>query len=304
MYSGQSLSLNLLDNGLVELVLNQQGQSVNTLNQLALNELTEVVALLQSSAELKGMLITSAKPSFVVGADISEFREHFARSEAQLKGWIMETHQLFSALEELPFPTVTAVNGMALGGGFELALTTDFRVAADDSRVGLPEVNLGICPGWGGTVRLSRLIGAQAALKWIVSGKPQRMDAALKLGAVDRVVAPDTLREAALELLVEAVDGKVSYLDRREYKRQPYAASVENRSALADLVDQLMKKQDANYPAGGNMIDMVSGHLNMPFQQALEQEADCLAKLARSDAATSLIGLFLNDQLLKKKARH
>ncbi len=106
----------------------------------------------------------------MVGADITEFTAMFREPEEAINAWLMEANQLFSAIEDLPMPTVTAINGTALGGGFELAVATDYRIATGDALVGFPEVKLGIIPGFGGTVRLPRLIGADNANQWISSG--------------------------------------------------------------------------------------------------------------------------------------
>ena len=147
-FTGQAVSLNALDNDILELNFDLQGGSVNKLNSVTLVELQKVTALLSESTGVKGLLISSAKPAFIVGADITEFKDHFSASAADMKTWVQKTHQTFSAIENLPFPTVAAINGMALGGGFELALLADYRILASDAKVGLPEVNLGLCPGW------------------------------------------------------------------------------------------------------------------------------------------------------------
>lgn len=299
MYNGQAVSLKTLESGLVELVLDLQGESVNKLNALTLNELGEVVKQLSEDATVTGLLISSAKPAFVVGADITEFLGMFSLPDAELHQGISKTHDLFSRLEALPFPTVAAINGMALGGGFELALSTDFRVLASDARVGLPEVGLGICPGWGGTVRLSRLIDTASATQWMLSGKPQKAKAALELGAVDRVVDAAELRSEALALLQSAVNGEVDHLANRQRKQQ----ALENGADVEAAAEQMAKKLDPNYPAPLQILKLVSTHATLPFDDALKAEVDGFVALAKTDAAASLIGLFMNDQLLKKKAR-
>lgn len=299
MYNGQAVSLKTLESGMVELVLDLQGESVNKLNALTLNELGDVVKLLSEDATVTGLLISSAKPAFVVGADITEFLGMFSLPDAELHQDISKTHDLFSRLEALPFPTVAAINGMALGGGFELALSTDFRVLASDARVGLPEVGLGICPGWGGTVRLSRLIDTASATQWMLSGKPQKAKAALELGAVDRVVDAAELRSEALNLLQSAVNGDVDHLANRQRKQQ----ALENGAEVEAAAEQMAKKLDPNYPAPLQILKLVSTHATLPFDDALKAEVDAFVALAKTDAAASLIGLFMNDQLLKKKAR-
>lgn len=304
MYSGKAMSLRALEAGLVELTLDLQDSSVNKLNRQTLDELAEVVRLLESHThEIEGLLIVSAKPAFVVGADITEFTAAFSRSESELRDWIRQVHALFGALEALPFPSVAAINGLALGGGFELALAADFRVLATDARVGLPEVTLGICPGWGGTVRLSRLIGAEAALEWMLSGKPQAATKALELGAVDRVVAPDELRGAALNLLRMAASGELSLIGNRARKQQPLGDSPEARERLAILQQHYGSKLDSHYPAAAAILAAVLEHATLPLEEALVIEAQTFAALAKSDVARALVGVFLGDQLVKKKAR-
>lgn len=299
MYNGQAVSLKTLEYGMVELVLDLQGESVNKLNALTLNELGDVVKLLSEQTSVTGLLISSAKSAFVVGADITEFLGMFSLPDAELHQRISQTHDLFSRLEALPFPTVAAINGMALGGGFELALSADFRVLASDARVGLPEVGLGICPGWGGTVRLSRLIDTASATQWMLSGKPQKAKAALELGAVDRVVDAAELRSEAQALLQSAVNGDVDHLASRQRKQQ----ALENGTEVAAAAEQMAKKLDPNYPAPLQILKLVSTHATLPFDDALKAEVDAFVALAKTDAAASLIGLFMNDQLLKKKAR-
>ena len=299
MYNGQAVSLKTIESGLVELVLDLQGGSVNKLDTLTLKELGEVVKLLSEDTSIKGLLISSAKPAFIVGADITEFLGMFSLPDAELHQRISQTHDLFSRLEALPFPTVSAINGMALGGGFELALSTDFRVLASDARVGLPEVNLGICPGWGGTVRLSRLVDTASAAQWMLTGKPQKAKAALELGAADRVVDPADLHGEALALLQSAVNGEVDHLANRQRKQQ----ALENGAEIAALAEQMAKKLDPNYPAPLQILKLIATHTTLPFVEALVAEVDGFVALAKSDAAKSLIGLFMNDQLLKKKAR-
>lgn len=298
MYQGQALCLNKLDAGLVELTLDLQGSSVNKLNQQTLSELAEAVAILRDAAYIKGLLIRSTKPAFVVGADITEFVDNFNLSEKQLKTWVGHTNRLFCELENLPYPTVAAINGLALGGGFELALSADFRVLADNAKVGFPEVNLGLCPGWGGTVRLSRLIGAADALEWIVSGRPQAAAKALATGAVDQVVAADKLQDAALAFLQQAVNGEICYTSNSARKLDDNAETLD----LTQLKQHFSRELRPGYPAAEMIIDTISQHISLPFEEALKIETGCFVALAKSDATQSLVRLFLNTNQLKKQA--
>ncbi len=301
-FKGQAVSLNALDNDILELTFDLQDGSVNKLNSLTLDELQKVMALLSESTGVKGLLISSAKPAFIVGADITEFKDHFSASAAELKTWVQKTHQTFSAIENLPFPTVAAINGMALGGGFELALLADYRILASDAKVGLPEVNLGLCPGWGGTVRLSRLTGTEVALQWLLTGKPVSAAVAQQQDAVDSVVENSSLREAAIAQLNMAIAGEADYLQKREQKHRALD-TLEDGADFSSLEKQFSKQLDPNYPAASVIFDLVKAHSSMPFNDALDVETDSFVSLAHSDVAKSLVGLFMNDQLLKKKSK-
>lgn len=299
LYTGKTLSLQALSNGQVELVLDAQGSSVNALNTQMVAELREAVQVLSSTTGITGLLVSSAKLAFVVGADVTEFQGFFAHSDAELTQWLLDTQAVFAQLESLPFPTVAAVNGLALGGGLELALACDFRVLNSKGKIGLPEVTLGLCPGWGGTVRLSRLIGVENALAWALTGKPTAAAKAVQQGAADRVADDAQLRDAALALLQEAIAGTQDYTAQRQRKQ----AAVANADGLAALQAAQAAKLDKNYPAPQRILALICQHATLSFADALQLEAECFTALARTDAASSLLGLFFNDQVLKKKTK-
>ncbi|MBV0933592.1 fatty acid oxidation complex subunit alpha FadB [Marinobacterium weihaiense] len=299
MYSGESLKLRMLDNGIGELVFHQAEAPVNTLNQRALTELGEVVEQLQQDESMTGLLISSAKSGFIAGADITEFPVLSAMPDARLQAVITATQRTFATLEQLPFPSVVIIGGAALGGGLELALSADFRVLADDARLGLPEVGLGICPAWGGTVRLSRLLEPNQALQWLLSGRTFRAEAALNDGVADQVVPAEQLREAGLALLQRAIEGEVNVQRQRQRKRMarpPEAAD----SIQLEGIERLLQ---THYPAPEAILKAVRQHLSLPFEAALQVEVDTFVQLAHGDVARSLVGLFMNNQLLQRKAR-
>src|SRR5699024_6539156 len=192
LYDGSKLSVTLAD-GIAVLCFDAQEGAVNKFDQATLQELKQAAAKLAVEPEVRGLLVTSAKPAFIVGADIMEFGELFKHSADDMRAWLADTNSIFSAIEDLPFPTVTAINGIALGGGMEMCLSTTYRVMSEKAQIGVPETKLGLYPGFGGTVRLPRLIGADNAIEWIASGTPRKAAAALAQGAVDAVVAPDEL---------------------------------------------------------------------------------------------------------------
>ncbi|MEC7433453.1 MAG: 3-hydroxyacyl-CoA dehydrogenase NAD-binding domain-containing protein, partial [Pseudomonadota bacterium] len=202
-----------------------------------------------------------------------------------------------------PFPTVTAINGIALGGGFEMCLATDYRVMAPKAKVGLPEVKLGIFPGFGGTVRLSRLVGVDNAVEWIAGGTENRADAALKTGAVDAVVGADKLVDAAVAIINQCNEGKLDNLARREEKKGKIKLNaMESMMAFEISKAFVAGKAGKNYPAPVEAIKTMQKHAGMTRDKAIEVEAKGFAKMAKTNVAACLVGLFLNDQALKKKA--
>ena len=185
MYQGQSIRCTKLPGDIAELCFDRQDAPINKFDRQTLDELAEVAKALGADESITGLVVTSAKSGFIVGADIMEFGAIFAQPEDQIVQWLFEANQIFNAIEDLPFPSVTAINGIALGGGMEMCLSTDYRVMAEKAQVGLPEVKLGIYPGFGGTVRLPRLIGADNSIEWISGGTTNNDEDAYKVGDVD-----------------------------------------------------------------------------------------------------------------------
>jgi enoyl-CoA hydratase len=172
---------------------------LNALDAQVLGELEEAIARLAADHALRGVIVTGAGPkAFVAGADIQELTRLDGPGgyRAARRG-----QDVFRALERLPVPTVAAVNGYALGGGLELALACTMRMAAEGARLGLPEVGLGLIPGYGGTQRLARLVGTGRALELILTGEPVTAEEAHRLGIVNRVVPAAELLAAARTLL-------------------------------------------------------------------------------------------------------
>ncbi|MFK7888410.1 MAG: fatty acid oxidation complex subunit alpha FadB [Gammaproteobacteria bacterium] len=304
MHQGQSIRCTKLDGDIAELCFDREGESVNKFDRQTLTELAAVAKLLGEDASIKGLIVTSGKSGFIVGADITEFGKTFEQSEDQIVTWVEEANKIFCALEDLPFPSVTAINGIALGGGLEMALTTDYRVMADKAQIGLPEVKLGLYPGFGGTVRLPRLVGADNAIEWIAGGKPNKAEAAFKVGAVDAVVAPEKLKDAALKLIELANGGQYDWQARRAQKKGPLQLNpVEAMMVFETAKGFIAGKAGKHYPAPIAAVTDIQKAAGKDRDGALKIEAAGFAKLAKTQVANSLIGLFLNDQLLKRKAK-
>ncbi|GLP97686.1 fatty acid oxidation complex subunit alpha FadB [Paraferrimonas sedimenticola] len=302
IYQSPNIQVSQLDNQIAELRFNAPG-SVNKFDKETLNALNEALAAIEQ-AKPRGVLVTSGKSVFIVGADITEFTDYFAQPDDVILDWISETNAIFNRLEDLPMPTVCAINGFALGGGFEAALSCDLRIVAESAQVGLPETKLGLIPGFGGTVRLPRVIGADNALEWMTSGKHQKAAAALKVGAVDAVVADDKLIEQASVLLERAISEEIDWQARRQAKLSPLTLSkLEATMAFTTARGMVAKLAGKHYPAPMTAVDVVETAAGAARAEALEAEKHGFLKLARTDAAAALIGIFLNDQLVKGKAK-
>ncbi len=304
IYKGKAITVKDIGDGIAELNFDLQGESVNKFNALTLEELGKAAEKLAKEKKIKGCVVTSGKPVFIVGADITEFTDLFALPEKDLIGWVEKANLVFNQVEDLPFPTVTAINGIALGGGFEMCLSTDYRVMSSRAKVGLPEVKLGLFPGFGGTVRLPRVIGADNAIEWICAGKEHRPDAALKVGAVDAVVEPDKLMDAAKKMLAQCIEGKLDWKEKRQEKLVKLNLNqMESMMTFETSKAFVAGQAGPNYPAPVTAIKAMQKHATMDREKALAVEAENFVKMAKTPVSASLIGLFLNDQELKHKAK-
>ena len=304
IYDGTAITVKMIEDGIAELNFNLDGESVNKFNRVTLEDLKAATAAIKGNSDVKGVLVTSGKDCFIVGADITEFGDAFKLPEEEIVEWILSGNEIFNAIEDLPVPTLTSINGIALGGGFEMCLSTDFRVMSEKAKVGLPEVKLGLMPGFGGTVRLSRVIGADNAIEWICMGAENRADKALKMGAVDAVVAPEALREQSIAMLKSAIAGELNYEARRAVKTgKGLLNSMESMMVFETAKGFVKGQTKGHYPAPIEAIKVMQKHHNLTRDKALAVEAKGFAKLAKTTESQALIGLFNNDQLLKKKAK-
>ena len=303
LYQGDTLHLHWLENGIAELVFDAPG-SVNKLDTQTVASLGEAVAVLENLPDLKGVLLRSNKPAFIVGADITEFLALFNAPPEKLTQWLGFANQIFNRLEDLPVPTITAISGYALGGGCECVLATDFRVATPETRIGLPETKLGIMPGFGGSVRLPRLLGADSAMEIITAGKDVSAADALKLGLVDAVVAPEKLVAAALKMLQAAIDGNLDWRAARQPKLEPLKLSALEAAMSFNVAKGLVLQQAGkHYPAPMAAVKTIEAAAGLGRDEALKRETASFVPLAGSDQARALVGIFLNDQYVKGKAK-
>ena len=303
IYQGKSLSAQLLEDGIVEFKFDAQG-SVNKFDQATFEEYRGVVAAINNCKEAKGVLVTSGKSSFIVGADITEFLETFKLPEEELVPWVKQASDVFDSFEDINLPTIAAINGFALGGGCEMTLACDYRVADTSANIGLPEVKLGLIPGFGGTVRLPRLIGFDNAATWMSTGKAHKAAAALAQGAIDAVVDPENLRSAAISMLKLAMDGKLDWRAKRQPKLSPISLSeTEMLMSATTCKGMIAAKAGKHYPAPMIMINTLIAAAGLERAGAIAVENANFAKVGKTDAATAQIGLFMADQVVKGKAK-
>jgi 3-hydroxyacyl-CoA dehydrogenase/enoyl-CoA hydratase/3-hydroxybutyryl-CoA epimerase len=281
--------------GIVVLTLDRAGSSVNALSRAVLDELSEIVERLAIEPP-RGVIVRSAKANgFIVGADIKEF-EGFGKN-GTVQDALENGQRVFLRLGRLPCPTVAAIHGVCMGGGTELALACRQRVASRDpsTRIALPEVKLGIFPGWGGSARLPRLVGAPAALELMLTGRTASAENAKAIGLVDTLTSPELLVEAAKEL--------VRHPRSRPFKQRATAWATNTWLARQILAPILVKQTAAkvrkeHYPAPFALIETWRRG-GSSLVQRLKLEARAVAKLAATPTAHNLIRVFFLQERLK-----
>ena len=305
IHAGNAITVQMLSDGIAEFRFDLQGESVNKFNRETLEDFKAAIAAVKADSSIKGLIVTSAKSTFIVGADITEFGDNFAQGEKAIVEWAGPVHDIFNSFEDLEIPKVAAINGIALGGGFEMCLVCDYRVMSEKAQVGLPEVKLGIIPGFGGTVRLSRVIGIDNAIEWIATSASKRPAAALKDGAVDAVVAADKLQDAAIDLVKQAISGRLDWKAKRQEKLDPVKLdTLEQMMAFNSAKGVVLAKANpAQYPAPKLLLDSLQASATESRDAAMKAEAQAFAKAAVTPQAGALIGLFINDQVVKKASK-
>ena len=286
---------------IVWLGIDRHNAAVNTINDDVLDELNGLLHEISQLNDAKGLVIYSLKQKgFIAGADVHAF-SHFD-TPTQAVDFLRKGQAVFSYLESLSIPTVAMIDGFCMGGGLELALACDYRIATDDknTRIGLPEIMLGIHPGWGGTVRLPKLIGGFHALSNVIlTGAPLAASKAKHLGIVDEVVPLRQLARAALY-----------YINNKPPKHKPsFLQSLSNYSWIRNLLAKIMrntvakKVRQEHYPAPFAVIDLWEKEGGFD-ERAYLKEADSVEQLVtKSDTASNLIRAFLLRERMKGFAK-
>ncbi|MBD1574459.1 fatty acid oxidation complex subunit alpha FadB [Vibrio sp. S17_S38] len=303
IYQDSSLYVKELQDGIAQLTFNAEA-SINTLNTKTLSALNDALDAIKSNDNIQGLIISSDKDSFIVGADIKEFLGLFAKPEVELDHWVKYANDIFCKLEDLPFPTISVIRGFALGGGCELILSTDLRIGDATAVIGLPETKLGIIPGFGGTVRMPRVIGADNAMELIATAKQLRADEAIKIGLLDAIIETDALQASAINTIQQAQQGKIDWQARRTQKTSPLSLSkIESLMSFTMAKGMIAQKAGPHYPAPIASVKAIEEASTSNRDSALEIERKYFIKMAQTEVAQSLIGLFLNDQYIKGLAK-
>lgn len=296
--SASSWSLDIDADGIAWLQLDKPGASANSLSRAVMEELDAVLISLTQKPP-KALVVTSAKNSgFVAGADIKEFVG--IQTPQQAYELIRAGQQVINRLATLPFTTVAAINGFALGGGLELALACNHRVLVNQSSatLGFPEVQLGVHPGLGGTVRAVRLIGPVAAMDLMLTGRVLRPEKALKLGLVDRLAASEQLREAARQLALHPPGKKRASLPQRLLNLsfvRPFLAT-RMRSEVAK------RARAAHYPAPYALIELWQKYGGRGAD-AMDAEARSMSELLCTTTSRNLVRVFFLQERLKASGK-
>ncbi|MFT6347800.1 MAG: 3-hydroxyacyl-CoA dehydrogenase/enoyl-CoA hydratase/3-hydroxybutyryl-CoA epimerase [Psychromonas sp.] len=297
--------------GVATLTFDYPGKRINKLDSVALLELKEQIDSLAKNNDIKLLVFRSAKKdTFIAGADINEIKDLL--SEQQAYKAIRTGQLILNDISKLPFPTLAVINGVCLGGGCELALACTYRIATDNLNaiIGLPEVNLGIIPGFGGCVRLPKLIGLQAALQLILSAKPVPPKKALRLKLVDHLYNNE-LEESSVADFIERLVNEKSFgkglIKRRSRSLKKFQQRILEDNILGQKLifkkakDNLLKKTKGQYPAPLKALDTIEKTLNLKTTEALEVEARVVSELVVSVISKNLIQLFFTSEALKKE---
>ncbi|MEN8375283.1 MAG: 3-hydroxyacyl-CoA dehydrogenase NAD-binding domain-containing protein [Gemmatimonadota bacterium] len=297
-----------LDDGIAWLVFERPDAKVNLLTEAVLGRLDELLGDIERHAAARtvgAVVVRSGKPgTFIAGADVDAIKA--VEDPAIGAGLAAAGQAIFTRLEGLPVPTVVAIDGACMGGGTELALACTYRIASDSERtkIALPEVRLGILPGFGGTTRLPRLVGLRAALDMILTGKNVRPAKARRIGLVDEVVSAAILHTRAAEVARAFADGDAppARPSRGLAARLLEDTAPGRRLILREARKRVLKESGGHYPAPLKILDTIRRTLPLPLDRAFEIEARALGELVATPVSKNLIHVFRLFEGAKKGA--
>jgi 3-hydroxyacyl-CoA dehydrogenase/enoyl-CoA hydratase/3-hydroxybutyryl-CoA epimerase len=288
--------------GVAIITLNTPGEKVNKLNEALINEITSFLDQFESDSAIEGAILMSGKEeNFIAGADIEMFKSRTTAEE--LEELSQTGHDILLRIENSKKPIVVCIHGSCMGGGTELALACHYRVVSDHSstKIGLPEVKLGLLPGMGGTQRLPRLIGIQQALGYMLTGKNMYARQARRNGFADEVVHQHALKTAGIEAIKKINSGNFKRKDKRSLIEKALESNPVGRSVIfSQARKKTLSQTHGNYPAPLKIIESVAFGYKKGIKQGLKNEARLFGELAVSSESRSLVQLFFAMTATKK----
>lgn len=279
---------------------------VNKVGPLLMRELAVVLTAIEGDATIRSAVLISGKPEvFIAGADIAQFLTFRVPADGETAS--RAGQELLQRLERLRVPVVAAIHGACLGAGMETALACAYRIGTEHPKtvLALPEVQLGILPGAGGTQRLPKLVGLQNALSMILEGRSVRSKRALQMGLVDELVHPAILRDVAVRRAVALADGSLARSRGASTRRPAFMLLGNNRVGRSVIFkkarEKVLKKTHGNYPAPLAAIEAVRAGYTRGFESGLRDEARRFGELAVTEVSRQLVGLFFATTALKKQ---
>ncbi|HEV3142312.1 MAG TPA: 3-hydroxyacyl-CoA dehydrogenase NAD-binding domain-containing protein [Gemmataceae bacterium] len=298
-----ALKLDIHDKRIAVITFDMPGSRANTLGQAVLGEFEAIVAQLAKRNDLQGLILQSGKPGmFIAGADLKELGAADPEHPEVSRKLILRGLAMIASIEALPFPTVALIDGPCMGGGTEVALGFDQRIAGTNPKteIGLPEVKVGLIPGWGGTQRLPRLVGPSLAMEIILPGESVKAKRAQEIGLVYDVVPSDKLFAEGIRLL-EDLNANGEWKEIREKKKQPVGLSEEQGQFMFGVARaMIMDKTKGQLPAPLKALEAVEKGCNRTLDEGLKIETDLVVPLAGSPISKNLIAVFFMNQRLQK----
>ncbi len=291
-----------IENGIAMLVFDYPGEKINKFTPEVMDELEDIIGKLK---DVKALVIKSGKPDmFIAGADLKQFEDILKQPE-KVQEVLEKGHRVFRKLEKLPFPTIAVIDGICLGGGTELTLACSHRIVTDNSKtsIGLPEVLLGIIPGWGGTQRLPRLIGLQEGLKVILGGKRLNGKRAFKTGFADIILPHEFLDDQLPAAILQCIRGK-SKKKSSSWMNWALENNPLGRSAVfSQARKNIEKKTKGHYPSPLVALKLIQETYTMSLEKGLKREIEvfldnCLTSFAN---ARHIIRVFFGKERLDKQ---
>ncbi len=290
--AGPNIRRTVRPDGICLLTFDRPGSSANIFDRRTLRELDEELELIERAQPLTGVVLLSAKPSiFIAGADLKSLSE---AAPEEVRELIELGQRVFNRLAALRIPTAAAIHGAAVGGGCEMALACDYRVASLDraTKIGLPETQIGLLPAWGGSTRLPRLIGLPKALAIILAGKTLAAKPALKCGLVDEL--------APVEYLLDAAIKKISRGKPQRKSHRLTNNALVARVIAARVRPQLRQKTRGHYPAVTKALDVATRGISSSIENSLARERAGILELAQTETTRNLIRIFFLQERAKK----